>query len=55
LPGTPLEAEQLLLVAGLDQFVDQGGRGGEAHAMAVLAGCQAEGQRDMGLAGAGVA
>ena len=26
-----LEAEQLLLVAGLDQFADQGGCGGEAH------------------------
>ena len=50
-----MEAEQLLLVAGLDQFADQGGRSGEAHAMAVLASCQAEGQRDMGLAGSGVA
>jgi hypothetical protein len=50
-----LEAEQLLLVAGLDQFADQGGRSGEAHAMAVLASCQAEGQCYMRLAGTGVA
>ena len=45
-----LEAEQLLLVAGLDQLADQGGGGGEAHAMAALAGSQAESQGDVRLA-----
>ena len=50
-----LEAQQLLLIASLDQLTDQGGSGGEANAVAMLAGGQAEGQRDMRLTGAGVA
>ena len=50
-----LEAEQLLLVAGLDQFADQCGGGDEADAMPALAGRQAERQRDVRLAGAAVA
>ena len=47
-----LEAEQLLFVAGLDQFADQRGGGGEAHAMSALAGSQSQGQGDVRLAGA---
>ena len=35
--------------------MDQGGGGGEAHALAALAGSQPEGQGDVRLAGAGVA
>ncbi len=47
-----LEAEQLLLVACLDQFVDQCCGGGEADAVAALTGGQAEGEREVRLAGA---
>ena len=47
-----LEAEQSLLVARLDQLVDQLGGGGEADAEALLAGGEAEGERDMSLADA---
>ena len=47
-----LEAEQPLLVARLDQLVDQVGGGGEAHAEAFLAGGEAEGESDMRLADA---
>ena len=35
--------------ARLDQLVDQVGGGGEAHAEALLAGGEAEGESDMGL------
>ena len=41
--------------AGLDQLVDQGGRGGEAHPAALLAGGDAQPRGQMGLAGAGFA
>ena len=44
-----LEAEQLLLIANLDQFADQRGGGSEAHAVAALAGSQAKSQCDVGL------
>ena len=37
-----LQAQQPLLVAGLDQLVDQGGRGGEADREALLAGGQSQ-------------
>ena len=47
-----LEAEQPLLVAGLDQFVDQMGSGGEADGEALLAGGEAEGESDVGFADA---
>ena len=47
-----LEAQQLLLIASLDQLTDQGRGSGEANAMAMLAGGQAEGERDMRLTGA---
>ena len=50
-----LEAPQVLLVAGLDQFADQSGGGDEANAMAALTSCQTERQGDVGLAGAAVA
>ena len=46
------EAEQSLLVARLDQLVDQLGGGGEADAEAHLAGGEAEGEGDMSLADA---
>ena len=39
-----LQAQQPLLVAGLDQLVDQGGGGGEADRQALLAGGEAEPQ-----------
>ena len=48
-----LEAQELLLIASLDQLTDQSGGGDEANAVVMLAGGQAEGQRDMRLAGAG--
>jgi hypothetical protein len=38
-----LKAQQMLFVAGFDQFADQGGGGGKAYAVAFLAGCQAQG------------
>ena len=41
-----LEAEQPLLVARLDQFLEQMGGRGEAHAKALLAGGEAEGLLD---------
>ena len=47
-----LEAEQPLLVARLDQFMDQMGGRGEAHAKALLAGGKAQGQGDVRLADA---
>ena len=50
-----LQTHQMLLVSGLDQFTDQGRGGGEAHAMAMQTGGQAEGQRDVRFAGATVA
>ena len=46
-----LEVEQPPLVPGLDQFVYQGGRGGEADRQPPLAGGQSQAERDMGLAG----
>ena len=40
----PLQVEQLFLVPGLHQLVDQGGGGGEAHGHSPLAGGQAKPQ-----------
>ena len=48
-----LEPPQLLVIAGLHEFVDQRGGGDEADRETLLAGRQAEG--DVGLAGATVA
>src|ERR1700677_825266 len=50
-----LEAEQLLLVTGLDEFADQRSSGGEAYAVSALAGGQAQSQSDVRLARAAVA
>ena len=50
-----LQAQQPLLVAGLDQLVDQGGGGGEADREALLAGGQPQAEGNVGLAGAAVA
>ena len=50
-----LEAEQLFLVAGLDQLADQCGGSGEAHAVTTLAGSQAESQSDVRFPCAAVA
>ena len=50
-----LEPQQLLVIAGLDEFVDQRGGGDEADREALLAGRQAETEGDVGLAGAAVA
>ncbi len=51
--GEPLlEAEKLLVVAGLHEFMDQGCGGSEADREALLAGGEAEAERDMGLSGA---
>ena len=50
-----LEPEQLLFVAGLDQFADQRGGGDEADAMAALTSGQTQRQGDVRLAGAAVA
>ena len=47
-----LEAEQPLLVARLDQFMDQMRGRGEAHAKALLAGSKDQGQSDVRLADA---
>jgi hypothetical protein len=47
-----LQAQEPLLVARLDEFVDQGGGGGEADPEALLAGGEDEAERDVGLAGA---
>ena len=51
----PLEVEQPALVPGLQQFVDQGRGGGEAHRQSPLTGGQTQAQGDMGLAGATIA
>ena len=48
-----LQAQQPALVPGLDQFVDQGRRRGEADRKALLTGGQPEPESDMGLADAG--
>jgi hypothetical protein len=50
-----LQAQEPLLVAGLNQLLHEGGGGREADRQAFLAGCQTEPQCDMALAGAGVA
>ena len=50
-----LEAQQALLVAGFHQLVHDGGSGREADRQSLLAGGQAEPQRNVALAGAGVA
>jgi hypothetical protein len=51
--GEPLlEPEELLVVAGFHEFVDQGGCGGEAHGEALLAGGEAQAERGVSLAGA---
>jgi len=50
-----LEAEQLLLIVCFDQLADQSRGSSEADAVSALTGSQAEGECDMGLAGAGVA
>ena len=50
-----LEPQQLLVIAGLDELVDQCGGGDEADREALLAGRQAETEGDVGLAGAAVA
>jgi ABC-type cobalamin transport system ATPase subunit len=48
-----LEAQQPFLFVSLHQLVDHGG--GKSHTVAKLAGCLAESQRSMGLAGSRVA
>ena len=45
-----LEAQQLPLITGLDEFMDQGGGGGEADAVSLLACGETKRQRDVGLA-----
>ena len=50
-----LEPQQLLVIAGLDELVDQGSGGDEADREALLAGRQTETEGDVGLAGATVA
>ena len=50
-----LEPQQLLVIAGLDEFVDQRGGGDEADRETLLAGRQAETEGDVGLASATVA
>ncbi len=50
-----LKTQQTLLVAGLDQLVDQGCRGGEADREALLTGGQSQPEGNVGLAGAAVA
>lgn len=47
-----LQAQEAALVAGLHQFVDQRGGGGEADGEALLTGGEPEPQGHMGLAGA---
>src|SRR5450759_3072285 len=51
----PLQAKQPLLVAGLQQFMDESRGGIEADRQPLLTGCETEPKTDMGLAGAGVA
>lgn len=46
-----LQTQQPTFIAGLHQFVDQRGGGGEADRQALLAGGQPETQGDVGLAG----
>ena len=54
--GQPsLEVEQTPFVPGLDQLVDQGGGGSEAHGQSTLTRSKAETEGDMSLAGAAVA
>jgi hypothetical protein len=48
-----LQPQEALLVTGFDQFVDEGGGGGEADRKAFLAGGKTQTQRDVGFAGAG--
>ena len=48
-----LEPQQLLVIARLDELVDQGGGGDEADRGALLAGRQAETEGNVGLAGVG--
>jgi hypothetical protein len=50
-----LEAAQVLLVARLDRFADQGGGGNEADAVAALTSGQTQREGDVRLAGAAVA
>ena len=45
----------MLVISSLEQFVDQGGGGGEAHPSAFLAGRQPQRQRQMRLARTGIA
>jgi len=45
-----LQAQEPLVVTGLDEFVNDGGGGGEAGFDAMLAGRQADTDGDMGLA-----
>ena len=47
--------KQVLVIAGLDELVDQGSGGDEAHRETLLAGRQTETEGDVGLAGATVA
>jgi len=46
----PLAAQQMLLVAGLHQFIDQGGGGYKGHRQALLAGRQSQPEGDMSFA-----
>jgi hypothetical protein len=46
-----LQAQELLVVSGLDELVDEGGRRGEADGEPLLAGGECEAERDVGLAG----
>ena len=50
-----LDAQETLVVPGLEQFVHQRGEGGEAHPIPFLTGRQPQRQRTVRLAGAGVA
>ena len=50
-----MQPQQTLLVTGFDQFVDEGGGGGEADRKALLAGGQTQAQRKVSFAGAGIA
>ncbi len=50
-----LRAQQVLLVAGLDEFIDQGGGAFPEDAVAILAGGKAKAERQVGFSGAGVA
>ena len=50
-----LKTQQALVVPGLEEFVHQRGGGGEAHPIAFLTGREPQREREMRLAGAGVA